>query len=81
VRYLYIDDERLNETDSYVAAYVGIKYDPTKKVCEVLAYGVDPLDFGIDYKGHQVGRYMFRQQYQWKNPEATWRDTEEKSRG
>jgi hypothetical protein len=77
VRHFYIDDETLNETNSYIAPYAGIQYDPTKKVSVVLAYGVDPLDFGIDYKGRHIGRYMFRQQYLWENPDATWMDTEE----
>ncbi len=77
VRHLYIDDEKTDETDSYTAPYAGFRYDPAKKVSIVLAYGVDPLDFGIDYEGRHIGRYMFRQQYLWENPQLTWKAAEE----
>jgi hypothetical protein len=77
VRHLYVDDDIADETDSYTAPYAGFRYDPTKKVSVVLAYGVDPLDFGIDYKGRHIGRYMFRQQYLWENPHLSWRAAEQ----
>ncbi|MFH1755618.1 MAG: glycogen-binding domain-containing protein [Candidatus Latescibacterota bacterium] len=77
VRHLYIDDDNTKKTDSYTAPYGGLQYDPTKKVSIVLAYGVDPLEFGIDYEGRHIGRYMFRQQYIWENPGASWMAAEE----
>ena len=40
------------------------------------AFGVDPLDFGIDYEGRHIGRWRHRQQYMYENPEATVFDAE-----
>lgn len=66
VRYLYVNDERADDSRSFTAPYAGIEYVPTKKVSVVLAYGVDPFDFGIDYQGRYTGRYRFRQEYMWE---------------
>jgi hypothetical protein len=80
VRYLYVDDERANDTRSFTAPYAGVQYQPTKKVSVVLAYGVDPLDFSIDYKGRQIGRYRFKQEYMWSlgpSQGASWIAAEE----
>ena len=42
----------------------------------VLAYGVDPVNFMIDYDGRQVGRWLYRQQYLFDNPDASLQDAE-----
>ncbi len=66
IRNIYIDDEAYEDNKSYIAPFVGIRYRPAKKVDVVLAYGVDPLDFDIDYRGRHTGRHSFRQEYLWQ---------------
>jgi hypothetical protein len=66
IRNIYIDDELYGDSKSYTAPFVGIRYRPAKKVDLVLAYGVDPLDFDIDYNGRRTGRYNHRQEYFWQ---------------
>jgi hypothetical protein len=65
VRNIYIDDESGDDAKSYTAPFIGVRYKPTKKVDLVLAYGVDPLSFDIDYAGRHTGRYDFRRDYLW----------------
>ncbi len=67
VRNIYIDDEAYDDSKSFIAPFVGIRYKPAKKVDLVLAYGVDPLNFNIDYEGRHTGRYNFRQEYFWNH--------------
>ena len=76
-RHIYFDDEDLDQTDDYTSLFAGFEFRPAKKVSLVLAYGVDPLDFRIDYEGRHIGRWRFRQEYLWSNPTATWRDAED----
>ena len=66
IRNIYIEDETMDDGASYTAPFVGIRYKPTKKVDLVLAYGVDPLAFDIDYAGRHTGRYNFRREYLWE---------------
>ncbi|UCF07038.1 MAG: glycogen-binding domain-containing protein [bacterium] len=63
IRNIYLDDAVLDRARLFTAPFVGIEYTPTKKVDLVLAFGLDPLDFGIDYEGRHTGRYNFRQEY------------------
>jgi hypothetical protein len=77
VRHLHLEDQAVDESDDYVAPFAGFKYDPTRKVSVVLAYGVDPLDFDIDYDGRHIGRDNFRRRYLWQNVNVTLRDAEQ----
>ena len=56
--------------------FVGMRYTPIRQLQLVLAYGVDPLDYSIDYGGRQIGRWMYRQNYLWDHPDATNLDAE-----
>ena len=51
--------------------YVGLRYAPHPKLDVVMAWGVDPLSFGIDYQGRNIGRWMWRRQYMDDNPGAS----------
>ena len=62
---------------TFINPWIGIQYEPMNKVSLVLAYGVDPLAFGIDYHGRHVGRWNFRQEYYWTHPDATRADAEQ----
>jgi len=53
--------------DSYWSPYAGLRYAPNPRVEVVAAYGVDPLDFDIDYRGRQVGRWAFRNRQMYEN--------------
>jgi len=81
VRYLYIHDDRKDHSYWFADPFAGFEYVPTKKVSVVLAYGVDPLDFSIDYAGRNVGRYRYRQEYSWalarEGIGASWIDEEQ----
>lgn len=63
IRNIYIDDDARNKARLFTAPFAGFEYKPTKKVDLVLAFGLDPLDFDIDYDGRHTGRYNFRQEY------------------
>jgi hypothetical protein len=77
VRHLYFKDDLTDESDNFTVPFVGLQYDPVRKVSVLLAYGVDPLDFDIDYSGRHIGRERFRREYLWGSPGATWRDAEQ----
>ena len=49
--------------DGFFAPWFGVRYQPSPKLDVTLAYGLDPLAFGIDYEGRQNGRWRYRQQY------------------
>jgi hypothetical protein len=56
--------------------WLGLEYAPLPTLNVTVAYGVDPLDFGIDYSGRQIGRWRFRQEYMFDNPGSTEVDAE-----
>jgi len=68
-------DEAVAKT--FVAPFVGLEYRLFERASVVLAYGIDPLDFTIDYNGRQVGRWDFRNQYAWENPDTDILDAEQ----
>ena len=43
----------------------------------MLGYGVDPVDFSIDYEGRQFGRWWYRQRYLFDHPDAGLLDSEQ----
>ncbi len=51
--------------------FVGFRYTPIRKLELVAAYGVDPVDYSIEYGGRQIGRWMFRQNYLFDHPGAS----------
>jgi hypothetical protein len=65
------------QKDTYTSPFIGIEYRFLNRVNIVFAYGVDPLDFAIDYDGRHVGRWKFRQEYMWNNENATIFDSEQ----
>jgi len=69
------DAEETTETD-YFNPFVGFRYTPIRKLELVLAYGVDPIDYSIDYSGRQTGRWMRRQNYLFDHPGASNLDAE-----
>lgn len=69
------DAEETTDTD-YFNPFVGFRYTPIRKLELVLAYGVDPIDYSIDYSGRQTGRWMRRQNYLFDHPLATNLDAE-----
>lgn len=71
VRHLHFKDEVADESEQFFAPWAGVRYVPTKKVSLVVAYGVDPLVFDIDYEGRHVGREQFRREYMWSREWAT----------
>ncbi len=75
VRY-HVEGDGYDDDSDHFAPFVGMRYSPIRQLLVVLAYGVDPLDYSIDYNGRQTGRYLFRQQYLWDNPDATVQDAE-----
>lgn len=54
--------------DTFWSPYLGVRYLPHPKLDVVAAYGVDPLSFGIDYRGRNLGREFWRRQYIDENP-------------
>jgi len=80
VRMIRFDFDRSpsgTDTRTFFNPYVGLMYRPMRKVSVVLAYGLDPLDFNIDYNGRHLGRFNYRNQYMWLHPEASVVDAEE----
>jgi hypothetical protein len=70
VRNIYIKNDTGGESKSFTAPFAGILYKPTKKVSLVFAYGLDPIDYDIDYEGRQTGRHDFREDYIWALPDT-----------
>jgi Glycogen recognition site of AMP-activated protein kinase len=62
--------------NDYVAPFVGFRYRPIRTMDLVLAYGVDPMDFTIDYDGRQIGRWWYRNQFLFDNPGAGTQEAE-----
>ncbi len=71
VRHIRLKDETDGRSENFTAPFAGIRYKPTRKVDLVLAYGVDPLNFDIDYAGRHTGRYDFRQDHIISLPDST----------
>jgi hypothetical protein len=87
IRFIYYDvslPENADESQfglapiakGFWAPYAGLKYQPNAKVEVVVAYGVDPLDFAIDYNGRQTGRWWYRQMYLFEHPDQSIIDAE-----
>ena len=62
--------------DSVFQPWIGLQFLPHPRLEVTFAYGVDPLDFGIDYDGRDIGRWRWRRNYLYENPEATELDAE-----
>ncbi len=60
----------------YVNPFIGLRYVPIRRMQVVVAYGVDPVDFSIDYDGRQLGRWWYRQNYLFDHPDASILDAE-----
>lgn len=59
----WIDYDFDEAAGTFTAPWLGVRYRPEARLDVVLFYGVDPLDFGIDYDGRHVGRWAYRQRY------------------
>lgn len=77
VRYSFEDAAAGDDARTFTNPWIGFSYAPMRKVSLVLAYGVDPYDFDIDYDGRELGRDNYRRQYLWDNPDASVLDAEE----
>jgi hypothetical protein len=79
VRTIYMEYKKGTEEDdgTFTAPFIGFKYTPAARVSVLLAYGLDPLDFTIDYDGRRIGRYLFRNEYMYENPGSSMFDAEE----
>lgn len=66
-----------DSTTDYINPFIGMRYTPTRTLELVLAYGIDPLDYSIDYQGRQLGRWMARENYRFDHPGATNLDAED----
>jgi len=66
----------VTDKSDFFNPFVGFRYTPIKKLELVLAYGVDPLDYSIEYSGRQLGRWWFRQNYMFDHPDATLLEAE-----
>jgi hypothetical protein len=56
---------------------VGVRYTPIRNLELVTAWGVDPVDYSINYDGRQMGRWWYRQNWLFENPTATAMDAED----
>ncbi|MFO7914073.1 MAG: glycogen-binding domain-containing protein [Candidatus Krumholzibacteriales bacterium] len=65
------------DSGTFTSPFAGFSYTPAARVSVLLAYGLDPLDFSIDYDGRRIGRYLFRNEYLYQNPGTTMMDAEE----
>ncbi len=63
--------------EDFWAPFAGLKYQPLRTLELVVGYGVDPVEFSIDYQGRQLGRWWFRQQYLFDNPDKNLLDAEQ----
>jgi len=70
------DGNLISGSPDYITPFVGFRYTPIKKLELVLAYGVDPLDYSIDYSGRQLGRWWYRQNFLFDFPDASLLDAE-----
>jgi Glycogen recognition site of AMP-activated protein kinase len=79
VRYItyHLENQDGTSEPSYWAPFVGLRNRPIRNLELVLGYGVDPVDFSIDYDGRQLGRWWYRQNYLFDNPDATHQDAED----
>jgi hypothetical protein len=76
IRLKYEGTAGADDVHTFTNPFAGFAYEPMRKVSVVLAYGVDPLNFDIDYNGREIGRYLYREQYLWSNSGATMTDAE-----
>ncbi len=68
--------EAYDTSTDFFNPFVGMRYTPVKTLELVLAYGVDPVDYSIEYDGRQLGRWMARQNYRFDHPGASELDAE-----
>jgi hypothetical protein len=61
----------------FFAPFLGVRYSPVRKLDLVAAWGVDPIDYSINYDGRQTGRWWYRQNWLFENPTATALDAED----
>ncbi|MBA4378532.1 MAG: hypothetical protein C0395_07780 [Gemmatimonas sp.] len=62
--------------DDFFAPWLGLQYLPSPRLDVTFFYGVDPLDFGIDYDGREIGRWRYRRQYMQEHAGTTNLDAE-----
>ena len=73
----HLESDGAESTDTdYFNPFVGFRYTPIKKLELVAAYGIDPMDYSIEYGGRQTGRWNYRQTYLFDHPGATDLDAE-----
>jgi len=65
-----------SDDNDYFNPFVGLRYIPLPSFELVFGYGVDPVDFSIDYQGRQLGRWWYRQNYLFAHPGADLQEAE-----
>ncbi len=80
IRTIHLESENgpdEDESGTFTSPFIGFKYLPAGRVSLLLAYGLDPMDFSIDYQGRRIGRYLYRNSYIYNNTGSTVMDAEE----
>jgi hypothetical protein len=72
----YDVDDVAGGDDDFFAPWLGLQYLPAPRLDVTFFYGVDPLDFGIDYDGREIGRWRYRRQYVQDHAGTTTLDAE-----
>ncbi len=72
-----VNGELVTGDKGYWSPFVGLQYRPQRDLELVLGYGVDPVEFSIDYNGRQFGRWWYRQRYLFDHPGAGLLDAEQ----
>ncbi|MBK9302397.1 MAG: hypothetical protein IPM94_00425 [bacterium] len=72
----YHVDDVAGGNDDFFAPWLGLQYQPAPRLDVTFFYGLDPLDFGIDYDGREIGRWRYRRQYVQDHAGATDLDAE-----
>ncbi|MDO9695064.1 MAG: glycogen-binding domain-containing protein [Candidatus Latescibacteria bacterium] len=72
----YHVDDAAGGNDDFFAPWLGLQYLPSPRLDVTFFYGLDPLDFGIDYDGREIGRWRYRRQYVQDHAGATDLDAE-----
>lgn len=70
-------DGAADQNHDYFAPFVGLRHTPIRNLELVAAWGVDPVDYSIAYDGRQTGRWWYRQNWLFENPDATALDAED----
>lgn len=72
-----VNGQPVTADDGFWSPFVGVEYKPQASLDLVFGYGVDPVDFSIEYAGRQFGRWLYRERYLFDHPGAGLLDAEQ----